>query len=68
MIEVETKQKILSVFSEPGVIVDKSLSCLTEQFRRLPSFVVDFLIAKMVDSENPTPGLDRISDLLNAHF
>jgi ATP-dependent Lon protease len=29
---------------------------------------VDYLIAEMVDSNNPTPGLEHISQLLNNHF
>ncbi len=56
------------VFKERGIVVDKGLACLNEQFRKLPTFVVDYLIAEMVNSEDPVPGLDRISKLLDAHF
>jgi len=68
MVNTKTKGKASEVFPEHGIIVDKSLGCLSEQFRKLPSFVVDYLISEMVDPENPTPGLDRISKLLNDHF
>jgi ATP-dependent Lon protease len=68
MTEIETKDKVATIFNERGVIVDKSLACLSEQFRKLPAFVVDYLIAEMVDSANPTPGLNNISKLLDDHF
>jgi ATP-dependent Lon protease len=68
MTGIETKQKIVDVFSEEGVIVDKSLGCLNEQFRKLPAFVVDYLISSMVDPKDPKPGLDSIENLLNDHF
>jgi len=56
------------IFPEHGIIVDKSLGCYNEQFRKLPTFVVDFLIAEMVDPADPESGLNRIGKLLNAHF
>lgn len=68
MVETETSQKAITVFQERGVIIDKSLGNLNEQFRKLPSFVVDFLIAEMVDPTDPADGLDNISKLLNDHF
>lgn len=68
MIETETKNKINSVFPEHGIVVDKSLGRLSEQFRRLPSYVIDFLIAEMINPKNPAPGLERISKLLDDHF
>lgn len=68
MVETETKQKVSMVFHEQGIVVDKSLACLNEQFRKLPAFVVDYLIAEMVNPTDPVPGLDRINKLLNDHF
>ncbi len=68
MVGIETENKITSIFSERGVIVDKSISNLNDQFRKLPSFVIDYLISEMVDSNNPAPGLDRIGKLLSDHF
>lgn len=68
MVETKTRSKVVDVFPERGIIVDKSLSTMTEQFRKLPSFVVDYLISEMIDPENPTPGLDSISKLLNDHL
>jgi ATP-dependent Lon protease len=62
------KQKASEVFPEHGIIIDKSLGCLNEQFRKLPSFVVDYLISEAVNPENPTPGMEKISQLLDAHF
>lgn len=68
MVGTDTGHKVSTVFNERGIVVDKSLSCLSEQFRKLPTFVIDYLIAEMVNPEDPTPGLDRINKLLNAHF
>ena len=68
MIGTDMKSKVATVFRERGIVVDKSLAHLSEQFRKLPAFVVDYLIAEMVDADNPAPGIDRISQLLNDHF
>lgn len=68
MLAVEQKRDVTTIFSEPGVVVDKSLGHLNEQFRALPSFVVDYLISGMVDPTDPSPGLGRISKLLDNHF
>lgn len=68
MVGIESKQKVSDIFPEKGVIVDKSMSRLNDQWRKLPSFVIDYLIAEMVDVDNPTHGLERISKLLNDHF
>jgi len=68
MIETDTERKILSIFNENGVVVDKSIGCFSEQFRKLPAFVIDYLIAEMVDVANPSAGLSRIGQLLDDHF
>ncbi len=68
MVETEVGNKITSTFPEHGIVVDKSLTNLNEQFRTLPAFVVDFLIAEMVDPKNPSSGLERIGKLLDNHF
>lgn len=68
MVNTEIGTKVTTVFHEPGIVVDKSMSKLNDQWRKLPAFVVDFLIAEMVDSDNPTPGLERISKMLSDHF
>ena len=68
MVHTGNKQKIAAIFPERGVMVDKSLAHLSEQFRRLPTFVVDYLISEMVNPTDPTPGLERISKLLSDHF
>ncbi|RLC88998.1 MAG: BREX system Lon protease-like protein BrxL [Chloroflexi bacterium] len=68
MVHTGNKQKIAAIFPERGVMVDKSLAHLSEQFRKLPTFVVDYLISEMVNPTDPTPGLERISKLLSDHF
>lgn len=68
MIAIQTEGKVKSVFHEPGVVVDKSLSKLNDQWRKLPTFVLDFLIAEMVDPSDPSVGISRINKLLNDHY
>lgn len=70
MTEVETKNKhkVSAIFPERGIVVDKNLSSLNEQFRKLPSYVVDFLIAEMVDPVDPVSGIEKIGNLLDKHM
>lgn len=68
MIGIQTIEKVKSIFHEPGIIVDKSLAGLNEQWRKLPSFVADYLTAQMIDTDNPAPGIERINQLLINHF
>jgi len=68
MVGTENMDKTLAIFCESGIIVDKSKSKLNDQWRKLPTFVVDYLIAEMVDPADPTPGLNNISKLLDDHF
>ena len=68
MIGTETDNKVSTIFSERGIIVNKGLTHLSEQFRKLPAFVVDYLISEMVDPRDPTPGIEKIGKLLDNHF
>lgn len=68
MVKTEMKQKVSEIFPERGIIVDKNLLRLSEQFKKLPVFVVDFLIAEMVDPKNPMIGISKIEELLNKHM
>lgn len=68
MIGIQTREKVKSIFHESGIVVDKSLTGLNEQWRKLPSFVTDYLIAQMIDPDNPAPGIERINQLLINHF
>lgn len=68
MVEAINKQKVSGVFPERGVIIDKSLCRFNDQWKKLPSYVIDFLISQWVDPENPTPGIKKIGELLNKHM
>jgi ATP-dependent Lon protease len=68
MVEIGIKDKVAAIFHERGTIVDKSMSKWNDQWKKLPSFVIDYLIAEMVSPTDPVPGLERISRLLNDHF
>jgi len=54
------------IYSEETV--NKGLSALSDQFRKVPRFVADYLISTMVDPDNPSPGLQKINKLMNEHF
>lgn len=60
--------KVLSVFEDKEVIIDKGLAGMSDQFRKLPRFVSDYLIAKFVDSADPGPGLQKIESLMRNHY
>jgi len=60
--------KASAIFDEKGVVVDKSLAHFGEQFRKLPAFVVDFLISEMVDPVDPISGMENIGALLDKHL
>lgn len=68
MIETRKVDKLSTVFPEFGIVIDKSMSSRNNQWRKLPAFVIDYLIAEMVDVSNPSDGLARIGKLLDDHF
>lgn len=65
---VETTEKITELFDGSGKIIDKSLANLSDQFRKLPRFVADYLISSYVDGDDPGPGLAKIDRLIKEHF
>jgi len=67
MTVTEGKNKVLDIFPERGIVVDKSLTVLNDQWKKLPSFVVDYLISEMVDPADPTDGISKIIELLDKH-
>jgi ATP-dependent Lon protease len=68
MVVTDRKQSVSEIFPDRGIIVDKSLTVLNEQFKKLPSFVTDFLVSEMVDPSNPAQGLESIGKLLREHY
>ncbi len=60
--------KALSVFGNNGVVIDKKLASLSDHFRKLPRFVVDYLIGALVDPGNPSEGLDKIGTIMRENF
>ena len=49
-------EKVLDVFEPGKVVVHKGVAHLSEQFRRLPRFVADYLVASLVDPKQLTIG------------
>lgn len=60
--------KVLSVFGTNGIVINKQLSLLSEHFRKLPRFVVDYLISALVDPRNPSEGLATIGTIMKENF
>lgn len=58
---------VKDIFSKE-ILIDKSLCGLSESFKKLPSFVSDYLIAKLVDPDNTAPGILKISNILDENF
>ena len=57
--------KVREVF-DSALIVPKELA-RRDYFRRIPRYVSEFLIAKYVDPQDPSPGLEQIESLLEEH-
>jgi len=64
----QVTEKTLSVFRDKGVVIDKKLISLNDHFKKLPRFVSDYLIAKLVKKDNPEEGLKRIDLIIREHF
>jgi len=63
----KTVNKIKRIFDN-GCIVDKKLASLSDNFRKIPRFVADYLVSTFVDSEDPSPGLRKIDKLMKEHY
>lgn len=61
-------EKVLTYFANRETVVHKGLSVFSSQFRRVPRFVSDYLIAKMVDPESPSEGLAKIEQFLKERY
>jgi len=59
--------KITDVFSKE-IIIDKSLSNISNGFKKLPSFVLDYLTSKLVNPDNPQDGISKINSIIDEHF
>jgi len=68
MTVTEIDNKLMAIFDEKGVVVNKSLASISEQFRKLPAFVVDYLISEMVEDDKIEAGIIRIGKLLESHL
>ncbi len=64
----EKSEKVTRVFHENGIIINKWLSNLSDHFRKIPRFVADYLIATLVDSDDPAPGVEKINHLMVENF
>ena len=68
MVEQSLNEKVVSVFGDSDTVVDKKLAALSDQFKKLPRFVVDYLISQLVDPSNPAEGLDRIDVIMRENY
>lgn len=62
------QEKIKRVFPDDGVIIHKGLASLSDQFKKLPRFAVDYLISKFVDVGSPAAGIAKINQLLVENY
>lgn len=67
-IKAERENKASQIFPEPGIVVNKRLSRFSDQFRKIPTFVSDYLISKFVDPHNPNNGINKINSIISEHF
>ncbi len=58
--------KIQKVFS--GRVLLKPLTRWNEAYKEFPRFVMEYLVAKYVDPENPIVGQKKIDKVLNEHY
>lgn len=62
------KKKVLSIFNNKGILIDKRLSRLSDRFKSLPGFVSDYLVNALVDPDDPTPGLSKIEKIMIENY
>lgn len=62
------EQKLLSRFGDQKAVVHKGVGQFSSEFRKLPRFVSDYLVASLVDPDNPSEGLGKIERLLREKF
>ena len=59
-------EKILSVFSDRTIL--KPLTRWNEAYKEFPRYVMEYLVAKYVDPDNPIVGQQRIDKIINEHY
>ncbi len=65
---ISLTEKATSVFNDEGVLIDKKLTSLNSQFKKLPRFVADYLITNLVDKHSPEEGMKKIDRIIKEHF
>ena len=63
-----TEEKIKRVFPDNGIIIHKGLANLSDHFKKLPRFAVDYLISTFVDVDSPAAGIAKINQLLVENY
>ena len=58
--------KILTVFSDRVIL--KPLTRWNEAYKEFPRYVMEYLVAKYVNPENPIVGQQKIDKLINEHY
>lgn len=59
-------EKILSVFSDRVIL--KPLARWNEAYKEFPRYVMEYLVAKYVDPNNPIIGQKKIDKIINEHY
>lgn len=59
-------EKVLSVFSDRVIL--KPLTRWNEAYKEFPRYVMEYLVAKYVDPNNPIIGQQKIDKVINEHY
>jgi ATP-dependent Lon protease len=59
-------EKTLSIFSDRVIL--KPLTRWNEAYKEFPRYVMEYLVAKYVDPNNPIIGQQRIDKIINEHY
>lgn len=60
------QEELLSIMGDR--IVLKPLTRWSEMYKEFPRYVMEYLVARYIDPENPEPGQKKIDKLLNEHY
>lgn len=61
-------EKVLEHFEDGQAVIHKGVSPCSDQFRKLPRYVAEFLCAQYIDVRKPAEGIAKINRLLDEHY
>jgi ATP-dependent Lon protease len=61
-------QKVLEHFADRQAVIHKGVSPCSEQFRKLPRYVAEFLCSRYIEASRPAEGIRKINHLLAEYY